>query len=69
MKKIRDYADFPNTLSQPALRAIIAAGIANLKALSAYTEQEFLALHGVGPKAIVVLTPAMKAKGLAFRKS
>ena len=58
--------DFPAGLSQPALRAFAAAGYTRLADLARVSEAELLALHGVGPKAIRILRPALEARGLRF---
>ncbi|MBS1526800.1 MAG: hypothetical protein JST19_14185 [Bacteroidetes bacterium] len=58
-------SEFPK-LSQPALRALHNAGIADLYHLSKLTEKEFSRLHGIGPTAIKALREAMAAKGLTF---
>jgi hypothetical protein len=60
--------DFPETLSAPALRALLHGDITSLAQLSHYTESEILALHGMGPSSIPKLRAALKAKGLSFRK-
>ena len=62
-------SDFPAGLSQPALRAFAAAGYTRLADFARVTEAELLALHGVGPKAIRVLRPALEARGLRFAGS
>lgn len=57
---------FPPGLSQPALRALRGAGYTSLEAVAAVSPQELLQLHGLGPKAIRLLRPALAARGLAF---
>jgi hypothetical protein len=59
-------ADFPPGLSQPALRAFAAAGYRKLTDFTRVSEADLLQLHGVGPKAIRLLRPALAARGLAF---
>jgi hypothetical protein len=59
-------SDLPAKLSQPALRALTQAGYTRLDLISKLSEDEILALHGVGPKAIVELRSALAAKGLSF---
>lgn len=59
---------FPDGLSQPALRAFAAAKLTTLAAVARHTEAELLALHGVGPKAIRLLRPALAAAGLEFAR-
>lgn len=58
--------DVPPGLSQPARRALTAAGVTTLEDLTRWREAELLALHGVGPSALKVLRPALAAAGLAF---
>lgn len=65
--KITGHA-FPAGLSQPSLRALAHAGIADLKAMAKWTETDLLKLHGLGPKTIKIVKPALAAHGLAFRK-
>lgn len=54
-------------ISQPAHRALAAAGVKTLAQLAKKTEAEVLALHGVGPSALPILRAALGAKGLAFK--
>ncbi len=53
-------------LSQPAQRALKAAGYTRLEQLAGVSEADLLALHGVGPKAIAALRQALAAQGLAL---
>lgn len=64
----KQQGDFPDTLSAPALRALLSAKIFNLTKLSQYTQQEVLALHGMGPASIPLLVAALRGKNLSFRK-
>lgn len=59
-------SDLPAGLSNPARRALIAAGCARLDQVAQLSEKEILRLHGVGPSAIKVLRPALDARGLTF---
>ncbi len=59
--------EFPETISSPALRALLNAKITTLSQLAKHTETELLALHGMGPSTIPKLRVALKAKGLAFK--
>lgn len=45
----------PDTIGQPAIRALTAAGIFSAEEAAKYTDKELAALHGVGPKAIRIL--------------
>lgn len=59
--------NFPK-IGAPALRALEAAGYANLKQLTKVTEEELAQLHGMGPKALEILREALKAEGLSFKQ-
>lgn len=54
-------------IGKPAERALALAGITKLSELTAWTERDLFALHGVGPKAIRILAEALAARGLAFK--
>jgi hypothetical protein len=60
---------FPPGLSQPALRALAAAGYTDLEQLTQVTEAELLKLHGMGPKGIRILRSALEAGGLSFARA
>lgn len=53
-------------LSEPSRRALASAGLANLADLQNVTEKELSKLHGMGPKALRVLSEALASKGMAF---
>jgi|CXWK01.1.fsa_nt_gi hypothetical protein len=57
---------FPRGLSQPALRALLAANITTLEQAAAAGAANILKLHGVGPKAIPMLREALAERGLTF---
>ena len=63
--KAQQESDFPK-ISQPALRALAAAGIQRLEQLTGHSEKEILQLHGMGPKALGILRQALAERGLAF---
>jgi len=58
-------SDLPK-LSQPALRALAAAGVHNLKQLTRFSEDEVKKWHGIGPNALAQLRQALHEKGLSF---
>ena len=64
---IRPLGDLPDAIGKTAARALQQAGVDSLTKVSLHTEQELLALHGVGPKALSILAEALTAKGLGFR--
>jgi DNA-directed RNA polymerase alpha subunit len=57
--------DFPKT-SKPALQALNHAGYYHLEQLTKVTEDELLALHGMGPKALKILRDALHERGWSF---
>lgn len=57
---------FPAGMSQPALEALLHANITSLEQIAAMTPADLLKLHGVGPKTIRILRPALAAAGLSF---
>lgn len=58
--------DLPAGLSQPALRALAGAGCTQLDQVAQLSESEIKRLHGIGPKAIVLLRQSLAARGLSF---
>lgn len=50
-------------LSAPARRALLHAGITDLEHLKSWQEQDLLALHGMGPKAVRVLKEELLKQG------
>jgi len=59
---------FMAVLSAPACRALDGAGLTTLRKLSRRTEKQVLALHGMGPNAMVKLRLSLKKAGLSFAK-
>lgn len=64
----RPKVGFQALLSAPARRALASQSIQTLRQLATYTEQEILALHGIGPTTLPILRAALKAEGLSFKK-
>ncbi len=58
-------SDFPNIGAQ-APRALNGAVYTRLEQLTRATEQELMALHGFGPKALRLLREALASRGLAL---
>jgi ERCC4-type nuclease len=58
---------FPPGVAQPALRALASAGYTSLDQLANVREEDLMALHGMGPKAMGILRGALQAKGKSFR--
>lgn len=58
---------FPSGVSGPALRALAHAGIRTMSQLAQLTEQELLALHGMGPKGVRMLKAGLALTGRHLR--
>ncbi len=61
-------SDLPAGIGSPARRALAAAGYVRLDQLTAVTEAELLAMHGVGPKAISVIRQVLADRRQTFAK-
>ena len=59
-------AVFPAGVAAPALRALAGAGILELQQLSQIRKADLLSLHGIGPKAVRLLSEALLARGMDF---
>ena len=59
-------SDLPAGLSQPALRAFVAAGLTRLDLFTKISEADVAKLHGVGPTAIVAIRRALAERGKSF---
>ncbi len=59
---------FPPGIAQPALRALVKAGLTDLHELAKVTEDELAGMHGMGPKAIKALRAGLVAQGLDLKK-
>lgn len=67
-KKEELVRNLPAGVSQPARRALAAAGYTDIEELTQATEAELLKLHGMGPKAIGLIRNALEARGLSFKR-
>jgi hypothetical protein len=67
-RKLEVTNGFLSLLVAPARRALENKGITSLEQLTAFTEKEILALHGMGPSTLPVLKKALKEKKLSFKK-
>lgn len=61
-----DESEFPAAIGNVARHALGARGITRLAQLTALTSRELLAIHGVGPKAVRILSAELEARGLRF---
>lgn len=66
LQRNHQESDLPAGLSQPAQRALAAAGYTSLQQLTTLKANDIKRLHGVGPKTIVQLRQALRARGLSF---
>lgn len=53
-------------IGRPAAQAFAAIGITTLRQIARRSEQDLLAVHGVGPKAVRILRDALAEQGLSF---
>lgn len=53
-------------LAAPARRALEGAGLTTLAKIARKTEEEILALHGMGPNAVAKLRESLAAAGLKW---
>lgn len=65
---MRSVGDLPDGIGKTAARELALNGITSLGRVTEHSEDQLLAIHGVGPKAIAVLGEALTDNGLAFRK-
>jgi hypothetical protein len=61
-----ESSGIPARIGKPAYRALAAKGITELGRLTKFTENELLAMHGVGPKAVAILRDALAETGMSF---
>lgn len=59
---------FLSLLSAPARRALEGKGITTPEQVSAFSEKELLALHGLGPSTIPKIKDALAAKRLTLKE-
>lgn len=58
--------DLPSGIGRPAERALSASGYTRLEQFTRVTEADLLKLHGVGPKAVRLISSALAARGMSF---
>jgi len=51
--------DLPAAIGRPATRALAQAGITTLSDVARLSDEDLLALHGVGPRAVRILRAAL----------
>ena len=68
-KESQPSQDFPPGVARPALRALASVGITRLDHCTNWTEADLAQLHGMGPKALGLISAALQAKGKSFAKN
>lgn len=58
--------DFPKGVAAPAQRALASVGVHRLEDLRNHTEADLAKLHGMGPKALRILSETIADRGWAF---
>ena len=58
--------EFPRSLGKVAPRELALHGLTRYVQLTAVTEKELLAIHGVGPKAVRILREELESRSLSF---
>lgn len=56
---VRPVGDLPDAIGKTAARELSNHGITSLEQVAEHSEEELLAIHGVGPKAIRILGGAL----------
>ncbi len=59
-------SEFPASLGKVARRELAANGITRFDQLSSFTASDLLRIHGVGPKAVRILSDELAARGSGF---
>ncbi|MFD6857362.1 helix-hairpin-helix domain-containing protein [Rhodococcus sp. NPDC060090] len=59
-------SDLPASIGKPATRGLLDAGVVTLDDVAARSKAELAALHGVGPKALRILSDVLAERGQDF---
>lgn len=62
-----EQSEYPHGVGKVARRELALHGYTRFAQLTSVTAEDLLAIHGVGPKAIRILSEELSARGLAFR--
>ncbi|GAA0948241.1 MmcQ/YjbR family DNA-binding protein [Virgisporangium aurantiacum] len=60
-------SDLPTAIGRPATQALLGAGLSTLDLVATRSADELLAMHGVGPKAVRILSEALAGRGSGLR--
>lgn len=63
---IRPVGDLPDSIGKTAARELSHHGIRSLAQVAEHEPKELLAIHGVGPKAVRILSEALAEQGLSW---
>lgn len=58
--------EYPPAIGRTARRELALNGYTRYDQLTSVTPEELLAIHGVGPKSVRILTEELAARGLSF---
>ncbi|UYM06225.1 MmcQ/YjbR family DNA-binding protein [Solicola gregarius] len=58
--------DLPAAIGKPATRALAGQGLTTLEQVATWTERDLLALHGLGPRAIRILTEELHNRKMSL---
>jgi predicted flap endonuclease-1-like 5' DNA nuclease len=66
---LRPVGDLPDEIGKTAARELALSGITSLQQVADHSTKELLAIHGVGPKVVAILSEALAEKGLECQDS
>ncbi|WP_116952708.1 helix-hairpin-helix domain-containing protein [Jiangella endophytica] len=58
--------EYPQAIGRTARRELALNGYTRYDQLTAVTPKQLLAIHGVGPRSVRILTDELEARGLSF---
>ncbi len=64
---VTQSAEFPPSIGKVAHRALAQHGCTSWEQLTTVTRAELLRIHGVGPKAVTILSDELAARQLSFK--
>lgn len=59
-------SEFPQAIGRVALRELALNGFTTFDQLTRVSAKDFLKIHGVGPKAVLILGEALRERGKVF---
>lgn len=64
---LKPMSDFPPSMGKVAPRELALNGIYTLQQSTQYSEEELLAIHGVGPKAVRIIKEELARKRMRLK--